>query len=97
MFAAMAASVVALVLGWLDRMIALASSTADRQFQRLFREQELLQRLLENYNPGRIQDSDEVGGMGSEALTLIGAIGPERLPELWESRVSSDVSLARSP
>jgi hypothetical protein len=92
-FAAVAASGVALVLGWLDRRTALAISTADQQFQRLFREQELLQRLLANYNRGGSTDSGEAQRMGSEALTLIGAIGPERLPELWESHVSSDVSL----
>ena len=82
MFAAVAASVVALVLGWLDRRTALAISTADQQFQRLFREQGLLQRLLANYNRGGSTDSGEAQRMGSEALTLIGAIGPERLPEL---------------
>lgn len=91
--AAVTASVVALILGWLDTRTALAISVRDHEFQRLFREQELLRRLLENYNRGGFADPNEASRMGTEALTLIGAIGPGRLPELWESHVSSDDSL----
>lgn len=28
--------------------------------------------------------------MGAEALTLIGVLSPERLPELWKRKVGSD-------
>ncbi|TFC93551.1 hypothetical protein [Cryobacterium sp. TMT3-29-2] len=91
--AALAASIVALVLGSLDRRTALTISTSDHEFQRLFREQDLLQRLLDNYNRGGSTVSGEAGRMGSEALTLIGTIGPDRLPELWASHISSDDSL----
>lgn len=31
--------------------------------------------------------------MGAEALTLIGALGPERIPHLWEERVGGDARL----
>ncbi|SDZ26556.1 hypothetical protein [Herbiconiux ginsengi] len=91
--AAVTASVVAVVLGALDRRNAQRISVRDHEFQRLFREQELLQRLLENYNRGGSTDSAEASRMGSEALTLIGAIGPQRLPELWANHVDSDAAL----
>ena len=56
------------------------------------------QPLINSFNGSSVsrsccKDSNEAGRMGSAALTLIGAIGAERLPELWESHVSSDVSL----
>jgi hypothetical protein len=88
--AAVATSVLALVLGELDRRNARRIAAADRRFQRLARENELLQRLLENYNRGGSSDPAESQRMGSEALTLIGSIGEDRLPGFWESHVSSD-------
>ena len=91
--AAVATSVIALVLGVLDRRNARRIAEADRRFQRLSREHELLEKLLENYNRGGSSDREETNRMGAEALTLIGAIGPERLPEFWESHVSTDEKL----
>lgn len=91
--AALATGVVAIVLGAMDRRNTAMIAARGNQFQQLFREQELLQRLLENYNRGGSSDRAESARMGTEALTLIGAIGPDRLPELWASHVSSDEQL----
>lgn len=92
-FATLATAVVAIVLGAMDRRNTAMIAARGNQFQQLFREQELLQRLLENYNRGGSSDRAESARMGTEALTLIGAIGPDRLPELWDSHISSDEQL----
>jgi len=94
--AAIATSVLAIVLGALDRRNVSRVAARDHEFQQLFREQDLLHRLLENYNRGGSSDATESSRMGSDALTLIGAIGPRRLPELWNSHVNSDTSLRES-
>ena len=44
-------------------------------------------RLLENLARGGSTDPQERKQMGAEALAIIGTLGPDRLPGLWERRV----------
>jgi hypothetical protein len=91
--AAIATSIVAVVLGVADRRNAREIAAKDRRFQHAQRELELLQRLLENYNRGGSTDPEESQRMGSEALSLVGMVGEQRLPQQWEEMVSSDEHL----
>lgn len=103
--AAVGASIVALVVSGKDRANAQKIAEADRaaaaevamQDRRealrqahLMFELQTLTRLLENLNRGGSTVPEEVKRLGAEALTLIGALGPERLPTLWEERVGDD-------
>ncbi|MFF2622456.1 hypothetical protein [Oerskovia jenensis] len=95
--AAIAAAIMALVIGALDRRNARSIAAEDRRsalrHAKLMSDLELLSRLLENLNRGGSSDPDESKRMGAEALTLIGLLGPEILPSLWEARVGDDAKL----
>lgn len=108
LIAAVGAAIVALVVSAKDRKHAQKIAEDDRaaaaevaaQDRRealrqahLMFELQTLTRLLENLNRGGSTDRDEVSRMGAEALTLIGALGPERLPHLWDERVGGDERL----
>lgn len=53
-------------------------------------ELEALTRLTQNLNRGGSTDDLERARMGAEALTLVGVLSPDRIPELWEQKVGSD-------
>ncbi|MEV8266830.1 hypothetical protein [Microbacterium sp. NPDC076911] len=95
--AAVAAAIVALVISALDRRNARDIADADRasalRHAHLMFELQTLTRLSENFNRGGSADSQESKRMGAEALTLIGALSPERLPNLWAERVGDDAKL----
>jgi len=54
---------------------------------------EMLLRLLENYNRGGSADAQEADRLWSEALTLVGALGPGRLPASYAEKVDEDEEL----
>ncbi|MCC3295562.1 hypothetical protein LJ756_13125 [Arthrobacter sp. zg-Y411] len=89
--AAVGASIVALVVSALDRRNARQIAAADRKEAlhqaHLMFEMELLTRLTQNLRRAGHSDSTISKDMGAEAASLIGAIGPERLPRNWRSRV----------
>ncbi|MFK3833770.1 hypothetical protein [Microbacterium sp. NPDC087868] len=80
-----------------DRSAAAAVAAEDRREAlrqaHLMFELETLTRLLENLNKGGSSDREESKRLGSEALTLIGALGRERIPKLWDERVGDDAKL----
>lgn len=106
--AAVAASIVALVVSAKDRKNAQTIARDDRdaaarvaagdrrealrQAHMMF-ELESLTRLLENLNRGGTSDDLERRRMGAEALTMIGVLGPKRVPHLWEDRAGDDEKL----
>ncbi|WP_061016684.1 hypothetical protein [Microbacterium sp. CCH5-D1] len=106
--AAVGAAIVALVVSAKDRKNAQRIAEGDRaaaaelaaQDRReglrqahLMFELEALTKLLENLNRGGSTDPLETRRMGAEALTLIGALGSDRLPHQWERRVGDDERL----
>nr|WP_201470992.1 hypothetical protein [Microbacterium hydrocarbonoxydans] len=106
--AAVGASIVALTVSAKDRKSAQAIAKGDRtaaaelaaQDRRealhqahLIFELEALTRLLENLNRGGSTDRAEAGRMGAEALTLVGVLGQERVPHLWEEKAADDEKL----
>ena len=95
--AAIAAAIIALLIGALDRRNARSIAAEDRaaalRHAKLMFDLEVLSRLLENLNRGGSSDPDESKRMGAEALTLIGLVGPELLPDLWDARVGDDAKL----
>lgn len=92
--AAVFAAIVALVISALDRRNTRQIADADRasslRHAHLMFELEALTRLSENLNRGGSSDREEVARMGAEALTLVGVLSPERVPELWERKVGDD-------
>ncbi|AZZ55915.1 hypothetical protein [Rathayibacter iranicus] len=92
--AAVVASIIALVVSALDRRNARSIADADRaaaaRQARLQVELTAATRLLENQVRGGSTDPHERKRMGAEALTLIGLLGKERLPELWADHVKRD-------
>lgn len=95
--AAVAAAIIALIVSALDRRNARNIAAADRASElrraHLLFELEALTRLSENLNRGGSSDKAESERMGAEALTLVGVLSPERLPELWKRKVGSDDQL----
>lgn len=106
--AAVGAAIVALVVSAKDRRNAQRIAEEDRaaaanlaaedrrealRQTHLMFELETLTKLLENLNRGGSTDPLETRRMGAEALTLIGALGPDRLPRQWERRVGGDERL----
>jgi hypothetical protein len=91
---AVAASIVALVISFLDRRNAKTIAADDRTdalaSAKLMFELEQLLRLLENNNRGGTTDPLERSRMGAEALTLIGLLGQDRVPRQWTRRVGRD-------
>ncbi len=107
---AVGASIVALVIASKDRRNAQRIAEDDRaaaaevaaQTQRealrqahMMFELETLTRLLENLNRGGSSDRQESSRMGAEALTLIGVLGRERVPHLWDERAGDDTKLQK--
>lgn len=72
------------------RKIAAEDRRASLEQAKLILDLELLARLLENFNRGGSTDREETSRMGAEALTLIGMLGSEHLPELWAQRVDHE-------
>lgn len=91
---AVGASVVALIVSWRDRVNARKIAAADRKAAlaqaKLMFDMEALLRLLENQNRGGSTDDLERKRLGAEAMALVGLIGPERLPILWQRRIGHD-------
>lgn len=75
------------------RRIAREDRFAAAQLAEAMFQLDVLLRLLENQNRGGSSDRQEAERMGSEALTLIGAAGPELLPGLYEKRVGEEAKL----
>lgn len=94
LLAAVAASIIALVVSALDRRNARRIADADRasalRHAHLMFELEALTRLSQNLNRGGSTDDLERAQMGAEALTLVGVAGPKRVPRLWERKVGDD-------
>ena len=92
--AAVAAAIVALLVSALDRRNARRIADADRasslRHSHLMFELDALARLSQNLNRGGTTDAMERARMGAEALTLVGVLNPDRVPELWERRVGND-------
>ncbi len=92
--AAVVAAIIALIISWLDRRNARRIADADRasalRHSHLMFELEALTRLTQNLNRGGSSDDLERAQMGAEALTLVGVLSPDRIPELWERKVGSD-------
>lgn len=93
-FAAVGAAIIALIISALDRKNARRIADADRtsalRHAHLMFELEALTRLSENLNRGGSTDALERSRMGAEALTLVGVLSPNRVPELWERKVGDD-------
>lgn len=91
---AVGASIVALVVSWRDRVNARNIAAKDRRAAlaqaKLMFDLEALLRLLENQNRGGSTDRLETQRLGAEALSLIGLLGRDRLPRLWDRRVERD-------
>lgn len=92
--AAVVAAIIALIISWLDRRSALRIADADRasalRHSLLMLELEALTRLTQSLKRGGSTDDLERARMGAEALTLVGVLSPDRIPELWEQKMGSD-------
>jgi hypothetical protein len=92
--AAVGAAIIALVVSAKDRANARIIAQEDRQVSlqqsKLLVDLENLTRLLENRNRGGSLDKQERDRLGAEALTLVGLIGRERLPQQWGRTVELD-------
>jgi hypothetical protein len=87
---ALAAAIIALVLSAKDRATAREIAAKEREQAKLIFELEQLLRLLENRNRGGSPEKDESARLGAEALTLVGMLGPDLLPEQWSRQVEKD-------
>lgn len=91
---AVGASMVALFVSWRDRLNARRIAAEDRRAalaqSKLMFDLEALFRLLENQNRGGSTDDLERSRLGAEAMALVGLIGPERLPALWQRQITLD-------
>lgn len=91
---AVGAAVAALVISWLDRRNARRIAADDRAAalsrEKLLLELALLQRLTENLSRGGSSDPQVSKDMGAEALSIIGVIGPDRLPTNWAKRIGEE-------
>jgi len=91
---AVGASIVALVISYLDRRTQREIAKADRveslrHAQLLFEQTQLL-RLLENNRRGGSSDKLESARLGAEAAGIVGMLGPDRLPLSWVFDVDDD-------
>ena len=91
---AVCASIVALIVSWLDRRNARAIAAKDRaasiRRDKLMFELEALLKLLQNLTRGGHKDENIRKDMGAEARALTGTLGKERLPRNWEKRIEKD-------
>lgn len=69
------------------RKIAAADRADAARRDKLMFELAQLLRLLENLARGGSSDPAETKRMGSEAIAIIGTLGPDRLPTLWKKRI----------
>lgn len=81
--AALAASVVALVIATMDRKVQLQIALRDREQARLAIELEYAVRLSANRNMGGSTDPAEVKRLGAEAMALVGVVGERWVPRQW--------------
>lgn len=90
-FAAIGASIIALVIASKDRKHAAEIAVADRRASieqaRLLAELEAAKRLSILEARGGHTDPVIVKDMGAETLALIAFLGPERVPNMWKRRV----------
>jgi hypothetical protein len=106
--AAVAASIIALIVSAKDRKNARDIAIEDRaeaarlaaedrreslRHSRLIHELDTLSKLLVNLNRGGSADRQESSRMGAEALTLIGVLGEERVPVQWNKRAGDEEKL----
>ncbi|CAN5380292.1 hypothetical protein BH09ACT6_BH09ACT6_18650 [soil metagenome] len=98
--AAVGAAIVALVISAKDRQTARDIAVDDRREAlrqaHLMFELDALGRLAENRNRGGSADPQESSKLGAEALTLVGLIGPERIPAQWEHAQGDDGRLRKA-
>ena len=91
---AVAASVVALIVSWRDRVASRKIAAEDRcaalERAKLMFDLDVLLKLLEKNNRGGSTDRAEASRMGAEALTFVGMIGPELLPRQWARGIERD-------
>lgn len=83
-FAAVGASIIALVIATKDRRTQLAIAEADREQSRLAIELEYAIRLSANRNMGGSTDDGERKRLGSEALALAGVVGERWVPRQYD-------------
>jgi hypothetical protein len=92
--AAVAAAIIALIISAKDRVNARAIAQEDRAASlaqaKLMFDLDLLLRLLDNRNRGGSTDPQETARMGAEVLTLVGLLGPDRVPRQWAHHVEVD-------
>jgi hypothetical protein len=81
--AAVAASIVALVIATLDRRTQLRIAREARDHSRLALELEYAVRLSANVNMGGSTDDAERKRLGAEALALAGVVGPRWVPRQY--------------
>ena len=88
---AVVASLVALFTSSRDRANARKIAAEDRRVAleqaKLMFDLEALLRLLQNHNRGGSTDALERKQMGAEAQAIIGMLGPDLLPQLWDRRI----------
>ncbi|PPB50520.1 hypothetical protein C4K88_01080 [Arthrobacter pityocampae] len=88
---ALGASMVALLISAQDRRAARKIAEEDRRAAllhgKLLFEMEALLRLTQNLRRGGSSDSQTSKDMGAEAGALIGALGPDLLPQSWDLRI----------
>ncbi|GMA26797.1 hypothetical protein [Arenivirga flava] len=91
---AVGASVVALIVSWRDRVNSRRIAAEDRRASieqaKLMLDLEMMIRLLQNRNRGGSSDPQERKVMGAEALTLVGLLGRDLVPEQWDRQVGHD-------
>ncbi|MDQ0645536.1 hypothetical protein [Microbacterium murale] len=96
---AVAASIVALATSAADRRntreIARREQAASLKREHLMFQLDVLARLTENLNRGGSTDRDESARMGTEALTLVGLLDAELVPNLWSQKLDSESALRR--
>ena len=89
--AAVAASIIALAISASDRKTSRQIAADDRRASltqtKLTFEMDALLRLSRNLARGGTTDDQQRRDMGAEAMALVGAIGPERLPKNYAKTV----------
>lgn len=89
---ALGAAIVALVIASMDRRSAIGIAEDDRRVAidqaRLLAELEAAVRLSVLEARGGHTDPAVSKDMGAETLALVAMLGPDRLPQMWERRVT---------
>lgn len=88
---AVGASIVALTISQLDRANTRKIASEDRRaalaHAKLMFDLDALLRLLQNTSRGGSTDALEKKRLGAEEMALVGLIGPDLLPRMWERRI----------